>query len=100
MRLAPTPHPGIELTEHAQEQCLACAQGKQTRASQPKQDTGMSAPTNRVGGMLRGDLKGPITPRDRRGTRYLVKFVNHTTNYCRIFLAKTKDQAAKKFEDF
>ena len=39
-------------------------------------------------------------PRDRLGNRYLVNFVNRKSNYCRVFLAKTKDQAAKKFEHF
>ncbi|CAI5739085.1 unnamed protein product [Peronospora destructor] len=34
------------------------------------------------------------------GNRYLVNFVDHKSNYCRVFLARTKDQAAKKFEHF
>ncbi|DAZ99961.1 TPA: hypothetical protein N0F65_008768 [Lagenidium giganteum] len=46
------------------------------------------------------DLKRPITPQDRRGNRYLVNFVDHKSNYCRIFLAKTKDEAARKFQHF
>nr|CCA19525.1 GK15001 putative [Albugo laibachii Nc14] len=74
--------------------------GKTIRSSQPKHDTGESAPTDRVGGVICSDLKGPITPRDRRGNRYLVNFVDHKTNYCRVFLSKTKDQAAQKFEHF
>jgi hypothetical protein len=30
----------------------------------------------------------------------MVNFVDYKTNYCRVFLAKTKDQAAKIFEHF
>ncbi|OWY98308.1 Integrase, catalytic core protein [Phytophthora megakarya] len=46
------------------------------------------------------DLKGPVTPRDRCGNRYLVNFIDHKSNYCRVFLAKTKDQAVKYLEEF
>ena len=41
-----------------------------------------------------------MTPQDRRGNRYLINFVDHKSNYARIFLGKTKDQAAKQFEHF
>jgi hypothetical protein len=41
-----------------------------------------------------------MTPRDRLKNRYMVNFVDHKTNYCRVFLAKTKDAAAKQFEHF
>ena len=41
-----------------------------------------------------------MTPRDRLGTRYLVNFVDHRSNYCRVFLAKSKDVAALKFKHF
>ncbi len=33
-------------------------------------------------------------------TGYVVNFVDYNTNYCRVFLAKTKDEAAKKFQHF
>ena len=46
------------------------------------------------------DLKGPMTPRDRLGNRYLTNFVDHKSNHCRVFLAKTKDRSAKKFGHF
>lgn len=99
-RLASSPHSRIEFTDHAQEQCLACAQGKQTRASQSKQGTGLSAATDHVVGVISSDFKVMITPRDRRRNRYLVDFVDHKNNYCRIFLAKAEDQATKELEDF
>ncbi|CAI5723653.1 unnamed protein product [Peronospora farinosa] len=41
-----------------------------------------------------------MTPRDRLGNRYLVNFIDHRSNYCRVFLAKTKDAAALKFKYF
>ncbi|CAI5709712.1 unnamed protein product [Peronospora destructor] len=39
-------------------------------------------------------------PLDKRGNRYLINFVDHKSNYCCVFLAKTKDQATKQFEHF
>ena len=41
-----------------------------------------------------------MTPRDRLGNRYMINFVDHRTNYCRVFLAKSKDVAAQKFKHF
>ncbi|KAE9048491.1 hypothetical protein PR002_g427 [Phytophthora rubi] len=99
-RIAKDPASGIAITSHERSRCTTCAEGKQTHADQPKKDTGVHAPVDRVDGIICSDLKDPITPRDRRGNRYLVKFVDYKTNYCRIVLAKTKDQAAKYFEDF
>ena len=40
-----------------------------------------------------------MTPRGRQEKRYMVNFIDHRTNYCRIFLAKTKDVAAQKFKN-
>jgi hypothetical protein len=79
---------------------MTCAEGKQTKNNQSKKDTGANSPIDRVGGVICSDLKGPITPVDREKNRYLVNFVDHKTNYCRIFLAKTKDEGAKKFLNF
>ncbi len=52
------------------------------------------------GGVICSDLKGPRQPVDRMGNRYMINFIDHHTNYCKIFLAKTKVQAAKYFEHF
>eukprot|EP00644_Phytophthora_capsici_P006023 jgi/Phyca11/97569/e_gw1.2.394.1 len=41
-----------------------------------------------------------MTPKDRRGNRYLINFVDYSTNYVRVFLAKNKVEATKKFEHF
>jgi hypothetical protein len=98
--LASKPESGIKLTDHKRPQCKTCAEGKQTRSNQSKKDSGRNAPINRIGGVICSDLKGPITPTDRNGNRYMVNFIDYKTNYCRVFLAKTKDQAAKKFEHF
>lgn len=53
-----------------------------------------------IGGVIFSDLKGPMTPRDRLGNRYLVNFVDHRSDYCRVFLAMSKDVAALKFKHF
>ena len=41
-----------------------------------------------------------MTPTDRNKNRYMVNSIDHASNYCRIFVAETKDQAAKMFEYF
>ncbi|KAE9066566.1 hypothetical protein PF010_g27809 [Phytophthora fragariae] len=41
-----------------------------------------------------------MTPKDRLGNRYMINFVDFKSNYCRVFLARTKDAAAKHFEHF
>jgi hypothetical protein len=98
--LAAKPGSGIKLTDRLRPNCMICAKGKQTKNRQPKKENGTNLPIHRVGGVICSDLKGPITPVDREHNRYLINFVDHHTNYCRIFLAKTKDDAAKKFLNF
>ena len=41
-----------------------------------------------------------MTPRDFLGNRYLIDFIDHRFNYCRIFLDNYKDAAALKFKHF
>ncbi len=98
--LAEKPGSGTKLTDHSRPNCTTCAEGKQTKNRQSKKGSGEHSPIDRVGGAICSDLKGPITPVDREKNRYLVNFVDHKTNYCRIFLAKTKDEAAAKFLNF
>lgn len=91
---------GIKLTDTKRAKCLACARGKQTKCKQSKVDRGINSPIDVVGGVICSDLKGPMTPRDRLGNRYMVNFIDHRSNYCRVFLEKTKDVAAMKFKEF
>ncbi len=51
-------------------------------------------------GVICSVIKGPITPADRSGNGYMTNFIDYKSHYCRACLAKTKDQAAKKFEHF
>ncbi|CCI11341.1 unnamed protein product [Albugo candida] len=99
-RIAKLPESGIEIDDHRRLKCLTCAESKQTKNRQSRKDTGINSPTERIGGVICSDLKGPITPQDRRGNRYLVNFIDYKSNYCRVFLAKTKNEAATKFQDF
>ena len=95
-RIARNPESGIELNDRRRLRCVTCMQSKQMKNAQSKKDSGANSPIERVGGVICSDLKGPLMPRDRLGNRYLVNFVDHKSNYCRVFLAKSKDQAAKK----
>jgi hypothetical protein len=99
-RLADQDGSNIKLSDEVRRNCLICAEGKQTKNAQSKKDSGTNAPIDRIGGVICSDLKGPITPVDRLKNRYVVNFIDYKTNYCRVFLAKTKDQAAKQFEAF
>ncbi|KAE9208587.1 hypothetical protein PF002_g19359 [Phytophthora fragariae] len=90
-KLARDPSSGIELTDHRRVNCLTCAHGKQARNNRSKKDTGEHSPIDRVGGVICSDLKGPMTPRDRLNNRYMINFVDHYSNYCRVFLTRTKD---------
>uniref|UniRef100_A0AAV1TY94 Integrase catalytic domain-containing protein n=1 Tax=Peronospora matthiolae TaxID=2874970 RepID=A0AAV1TY94_9STRA len=100
IRMAKDPASGIQLTDELRANCLACAQGKRTKNPHSRKDTGRNAPIDVIGGVICSDLKGPMTPRDRLGNRYMVNFIDHRTNYCRVFLAKSKDVAAQKFNHF
>ena len=100
VKIAKDPGSGIRLTDTRRAKCMACAQGKLSKGAQPKKDTGANSPIDVIGGVICSDLKGPMTPRDRLGNRYLINFIDHRSNYCRIFLAKSKDAAALKCMHF
>uniref|UniRef100_A0AAV1TF73 Integrase catalytic domain-containing protein n=1 Tax=Peronospora matthiolae TaxID=2874970 RepID=A0AAV1TF73_9STRA len=91
---------GIELTDHGRANCLTCAEAKSTRTGQPKNNSGANEPTDRIGGVICSDLKGPITPIDRHGNRYLVVFIDYKSNYVRVFAARQKNAAAEVFKNF
>uniref|UniRef100_A0AAV1U6N4 Integrase catalytic domain-containing protein n=1 Tax=Peronospora matthiolae TaxID=2874970 RepID=A0AAV1U6N4_9STRA len=99
-RMARDPASGIRLSNNKRMACVSCLEGKQTRNAQSQQDSGKHSPIDRIGGVICSDLKGPLPPRDRLGNPYLVNFVDHKSNYCRVFLAHTRDAAAKQFEAF
>ncbi|KAE8985246.1 hypothetical protein PR001_g22945 [Phytophthora rubi] len=99
-RMADAPGSGVKLTSRVRLNCLICAQDKQYKVNQSKKDTGQNAPVDKIGGVISSDIKGPMTPRDRHGNRYMINFVDHSSNYVRAFLAKNKVEATKKFEHF
>ncbi|POM67312.1 Rve domain containing hypothetical protein, partial [Phytophthora palmivora] len=99
-RMADTVGSGIRLTDRTRPNCLTCAQGKQSKNHQSKKDTGAHAPINKIGGVIGSDIKGPMTPLDRRGNRYMINFVDYSTNYVRVFVAKNMVNATKMFEHF
>ncbi|POM61282.1 Rve domain containing hypothetical protein [Phytophthora palmivora] len=74
--------------------------GKQSKNHQSKKDTGAHAPINKIRGVIGSDIKGPMTSLDRRGNRYMINFVDYSTNYVRVFVAKNKVTATKMFEHF
>ena len=99
-RSARGPASGIQLNDRKRVTCSTCTQGKKRKNRQPTHDTGVNSPIDRIGRVICPDLIGPMTPRDRLGNRYMINFVDHRSNYVKVFLAKTKDKAARLFEEF
>ena len=79
---------------------MTCSEGRQSDSAQPKKGCGLSAPIDVVGGVICSDPKSPITPMDKRENRYLTNFIDHNSNYVRVFVAKFKDEAARKFPHY
>uniref|UniRef100_A0AAV1V2K9 Integrase catalytic domain-containing protein n=1 Tax=Peronospora matthiolae TaxID=2874970 RepID=A0AAV1V2K9_9STRA len=98
--MARDPASGIKLSSDKRMACVSCMEGQQMRNAQLQEDSGTNSPIDRIGGVICSDLKGPMTPRDRLQNRYLVNFIDRKSNYCRVFLARTKDATAKHFEAF
>ncbi|GMF48730.1 unnamed protein product [Phytophthora fragariaefolia] len=58
VKIAKDPASGIALANHQRDNCLACAQGKQTKNAQSRKDTGANSPIDVIGGVVYSDLKG------------------------------------------
>lgn len=87
---------GIDLIDKKRPSCITCVHGKQSKHEQSKKDS----PIDRIGGSICIELKDPMTPPDRCGGRYMINFVDHSSNYCRVFVARKKDLAPTVFEHF
>ncbi|KAE9023308.1 hypothetical protein PR001_g12949 [Phytophthora rubi] len=99
--MADAPGSGVRLTDMSRLGYLTCVQGQQSRVNQSRKDTGKNWPVDKIGGVICSNIKGPMSPRDRNGNRYLINFVDHSSNYVRVFMAKNKIEATKKnVEDF
>uniref|UniRef100_A0AAV1UG44 Integrase catalytic domain-containing protein n=1 Tax=Peronospora matthiolae TaxID=2874970 RepID=A0AAV1UG44_9STRA len=72
-------HPALcnWLSSNKRMACVLCLEDKQTHNAQSIQDKG-----------------------DQLDNRYLVNIIDYKSTYCRVFLAHTKDAAAKQFEAF
>ncbi|MCP4669604.1 MAG: hypothetical protein GY849_25000, partial [Deltaproteobacteria bacterium] len=55
-QLAKKGNHGIKLLDHVRRSCVACAEGKQARANQPKKDSGQGSPIELIGGVICSDL--------------------------------------------
>jgi hypothetical protein len=84
---------------HSQDIHFVC-RDKQSKNRQAQADSSENSLIDVPGGIIYSDLKGLIQPVDRVGNRYMINFIDHHTNYCDIFLAMTKAQAAKYVEHF
>ncbi|KAG2830220.1 hypothetical protein PC118_g4762 [Phytophthora cactorum] len=99
-KMVDDPRSGVVLTDRKRANCLTCAKGKQAKNAQSKKNSGKNSPIDRIGGVICSYLKGPMTLVDRHGNRHMANFADHYTNYCRVFVAKKKDEAEKMFGQF
>uniref|UniRef100_A0AAV1UJY9 GAG-pre-integrase domain-containing protein n=1 Tax=Peronospora matthiolae TaxID=2874970 RepID=A0AAV1UJY9_9STRA len=95
-RMVRDPASGNRLSNNKRMACVSCLEGKQTRNARSQQDSGKPSTIDRIGGVICSDLKGLMALQDRLGNLHLVNFVDHKSNYCRVFLSRTKDAAAKQ----
>ncbi|GMF57079.1 unnamed protein product [Phytophthora fragariaefolia] len=98
-RIARDPLSGIAITDHTRRVCVTCAEGKQTKRKQSKKTAGARANRHRGMRHLQPLKRASDSARSQR-KRYLVNFVDHRSNYCRVFASKAKDEATRKFRDF
>jgi hypothetical protein len=85
IKMAKKPESGIKLLVQERKYCVTCAEGKQTKNSLQKRDTGANSPIDQPGGVICSDIKGPMSPPDRFDNRYMMVFVDHHSNYTRVF---------------
>ncbi len=95
-QLAKKENYGIKLLDHVRRSCVACAEGKQPRANQSKKDSGRNAPIEQIGGVICSDLKGPMSPVDRKGNRYMVNFVHQKIKLLQNLLGETEGSDCKE----
>ncbi|KAE9028135.1 hypothetical protein PR002_g10490 [Phytophthora rubi] len=67
----------IALTDEMRVDCLANAQGKQTKSTQSRKGTGTNTRIDVIGGVICSDPKGPMTPREMLDNTYMVHFIDH-----------------------
>lgn len=86
---------GVRLTAFRRINCLLRAKGKQTINVHSLKNSSLNSTIDVIDCVL-FDPKDPMNSHDRLGNKYLIKFIDHRSKYCRVFLEKTKDNAAMK----
>uniref|UniRef100_A0AAV1UQ91 Retrovirus-related Pol polyprotein from transposon TNT 1-94-like beta-barrel domain-containing protein n=1 Tax=Peronospora matthiolae TaxID=2874970 RepID=A0AAV1UQ91_9STRA len=96
------PHLAINLISLVTLELRGCRLGdnKQAKSAQPKKYSRRDAPINVFGSVNCSDSKGPILLMEKKKNRLLINIVDHKISCVRVFMEKTKDQAAKMFEHF
>lgn len=77
---------GVEFSEKASDQCVVCAEGKQTRAT-------FKEPGNRASELLEiihSDVCGPISTKSFSGARFLLTFIDDFSRKVFVYPMKTK----------
>jgi hypothetical protein len=100
IKMAKKKESGIRLLDEERKYCVTCAEGKQTKNSLQKRDSDATSPIDQPECVICSDIKGPMSPPDHFANRYMVVFVDHCSNYTRVFLAKQKNFGAVKFQHF
>ncbi|KAG2827723.1 hypothetical protein PC111_g8459 [Phytophthora cactorum] len=86
--MAKKPASGVALTDEVRANCLACAQGKQTKNKQSRKDTSGNSSIDVIGGGICSDLKGPTKDVAALKFKHFMVFFERQFN-CRIHVLRT-----------
>jgi hypothetical protein len=88
---------GLPELAEAEEKCVDCLTGKQSRDSIPKQANWRASTKLEL---VHSDICGPITPQSNGGSRYFITFTDDFSRKTWVYLLKEKSNAFEIFKNF
>ena len=79
------------------EVCEGCAQGKQIRATFPREP---ATRAKDVLDLVHSDVCGPMEETSLGGNKYFITFIDDKSRYTTVYFMKSKDEAFEKFKEF
>ena len=87
----------LKSKEKADQECKACAFGKQTRQSFPKKSSHQST---QLLELIQSDVCGPMNVASVGASRYFVTFIDDFSRYNAVYFMKNKSEVLDKFKEF
>ena len=79
--------------------CAGCACGKM-KVADFKHTSGSQVKTSRVLELVHSDVMGPMTPRSKGGSRFIVTFVDDFSRFVCVYPMKAKAEVLERFKEF